>query len=73
MGACCGKSRDDKKNTDDADNDGNNYRNINDLVDYDDDARIEFGPLYMFNEEKSDINTLDIKRRYRHNIESVYF
>ncbi|UVB81587.1 CPXV054 protein, partial [Monkeypox virus] len=25
------------------------------------------------NEEKSDINTLDIKRRYRHTIESVYF
>ncbi|UVB85505.1 CPXV054 protein, partial [Monkeypox virus] len=24
-------------------------------------------------EEKSDINTLDIKRRYRHTIESVYF
>ncbi|UWO68456.1 CPXV054 protein, partial [Monkeypox virus] len=23
--------------------------------------------------EKSDINTLDIKRRYRHTIESVYF
>ncbi|QED21279.1 hypothetical protein [Borealpox virus] len=46
-------------------------KNINDLDEFE--ARVEFGPLYMINEEKSDINTLDIKRRYRHTIESVYF
>ncbi|WDP62339.1 CPXV054 protein, partial [Monkeypox virus] len=47
------------------------YKNLNDLDESE--ARVEFGPLYMINEEKSDINTLDIKRRYRHTIESVYF
>ncbi|AKJ93674.1 hypothetical protein RCNV-85A-028 [Raccoonpox virus] len=69
MGACCGRPRGDVKK-DDGDNE--DTKDI-ELTDYDEEARIEFGPLYMFNEEKSDINTLDIKRRYRYNIESVYF
>ncbi|AOP31522.1 hypothetical protein SKPV-WA-043 [Skunkpox virus] len=72
MGDCYSKfrgSKNEKKN----DGDEDNYKNFNDLADYDEESRIEFGPLYMINEEKSDINTLDIKKRYRYNIESVYF
>ncbi|AGY97421.1 CPXV054 protein [Cowpox virus] len=79
MGSCCGRFCDAKNKNknkfkkEDIEEEGEgcyDYKNLNDL---DEETRIEFGPLYMINEEKSDINTLDIKRRYRHAIESVYF
>ncbi|QEQ49387.1 hypothetical protein [Orthopoxvirus akhmetapox] len=79
MGSCCGRFCDAKNKNknkfkkEDIEEGGEgcyDYKNLNDL---DEETRIEFGPLYMINEEKSDINTLDIKRRYRHVIESVYF
>ncbi|UXR41345.1 CPXV054 protein [Monkeypox virus] len=74
MGSCCGRFCDAKNKKEDVE-DGRegccDYKNLNDLDEFE--ARVEFGPLYMINEEKSDINTLDIKRRYRHTIESVYF
>ncbi|ADZ29809.1 V054; CPXV-BR_055 V054 [Cowpox virus] len=77
MGSCCGRFCDKNKNKnkkEDVEAGGEgyyDYKNLNDLDEFE--ARVEFGPLYMINEEKSDINTLDIKRRYRHTIESVYF
>ncbi|AUL80145.1 hypothetical protein [Vaccinia virus] len=76
MGSCCGRFCDakNKKKNEDAEEGREgcyNYKNLNDLDESE--ARVEFGPLYMINEEKSDINTLDIQRRYRHTIESVYF
>ncbi|ADZ24055.1 hypothetical protein CPXV_AUS1999_867_051 [Cowpox virus] len=77
MGSCCGrfcdaKNKNKNKKEDVEGREGcYNYKNLNDLDESE--ARVEFGPLYMINEEKSDINTLDIKRRYRHTIESVYF
>ncbi|ABH08150.1 HSPV047 [Horsepox virus] len=80
MGSCCGrfcdaKNKNKNKNKKEDVEEGRegcyNYKNLNDLDESE--ARVEFGPLYMINEEKSDINTLDIKRRYRHTIESVYF
>ncbi|AAS49748.1 RPXV035 [Rabbitpox virus] len=80
MGSCCGrfcdaKNKNKNKNKKEDAEEGRegcyNYKNLNDLDESE--ARVEFGPLYMINEEKSDINTLDIKRRYRHTIESVYF
>ncbi|WZB48806.1 CPXV054 protein, partial [Monkeypox virus] len=59
MGSCCGRFCDAKNKKEDVE-DGRegccDYKNLNDLDESE--ARVEFGPLYMINEEKSDINTL---------------
>ncbi|ABF22997.1 hypothetical protein VARV_SAF65_102_034 [Variola virus] len=75
MGSCCGRFCDAKNKfkKDDIEEEGEGYCDYKNLNDLDEATHIEFGPLYIINEEKSDINTLDIKRRYRHAIESVYF
>ncbi|UXY96318.1 CPXV054 protein, partial [Monkeypox virus] len=58
MGSCCGRFCDAKNKKEDVE-DGRegccDYKNLNDLDESE--ARVEFGPLYMINEEKSDINT----------------
>ncbi|UVF73620.1 CPXV054 protein, partial [Monkeypox virus] len=57
MGSCCGRFCDAKNKKEDVE-DGRegccDYKNLNDLDESE--ARVEFGPLYMINEEKSDIN-----------------
>ncbi|WIG62247.1 hypothetical protein DIBLKBHL_00048 [Camelpox virus] len=57
MGSCCGRFCDAKNKNkfkkEDIEEEGEgcyDYKNLNDL---DEDTRIEFGPLYMINEEKS--------------------
>ncbi|UVF73978.1 CPXV054 protein, partial [Monkeypox virus] len=55
MGSCCGRFCDAKNKKEDVE-DGRegccDYKNLNDLDESE--ARVEFGPLYMINEEKSD-------------------
>ncbi|AST09438.1 hypothetical protein NY_014-037 [NY_014 poxvirus] len=74
MGSCCSKP-----NNDEYKSEYKSY-NIDDDYDYIDlneiennKNRLEFGPLYMIDKETSDINTLDIRKRYRQDIKSVYF
>ncbi|AUL80444.1 hypothetical protein [Vaccinia virus] len=65
MGSCCGrfcvaKNKNKKEDVDEGIEGCYNYKKLNDLDESE--ARVELGTLYMINEEKSDINTLDRKR-----------